>query len=188
MKMKMKKLMALAACLLLAATTQAAAVGWSIAGAANYKNGSYNVFLIGDSGVTSLGQITALLQSDGIDALAAYAWASGKVTGTGLATQAASTSGKEIVYNESGDAAANTYQAFAVIWDEAKENASWTSVASTTLANNSTSKTFAFGNQSANLAANNIALGGGSGNIPEPTSGLLLLVGGAMLALRRRRG
>ena len=29
--------------------------------------------------------------------------------------------------------------------------------------------------------------GGGSGDIPEPTSGLLLLVGGAMLALRRRR-
>ena len=28
---------------------------------------------------------------------------------------------------------------------------------------------------------------GGSGDIPEPTSGLLLLVGGAMLALRRRR-
>ena len=28
---------------------------------------------------------------------------------------------------------------------------------------------------------------GGSGGVPEPTSGLLLLVGGAMLALRRRR-
>ncbi len=27
----------------------------------------------------------------------------------------------------------------------------------------------------------------GSGGIPEPTSGLLLLVGGAMLALRRKR-
>ena len=30
--------------------------------------------------------------------------------------------------------------------------------------------------------------GGGTGGIPEPTSGLLLLVGGAMLALRRKRG
>ena len=28
---------------------------------------------------------------------------------------------------------------------------------------------------------------GGGGDIPEPTSGLLLLVGGAMLALRRRQ-
>ena len=29
--------------------------------------------------------------------------------------------------------------------------------------------------------------GGGSGGVPEPTSGLLLVLGGAMLALRRRR-
>ena len=186
--MKMKKLMALAACLLLAATTQAAAVGWSIAGAANYKNGGYNVFLIGSNGVTSQGQITALLQSDGLDALTAYAWASGTVNAAGAALASAATSGKSITYNESGDIAANTYQAFAVIWDDAKANASWTSIASTTLGNNSVSKTFTFGNQSANLAANNIALGGGGGDIPEPTSGLLLLVGGAMLALRRRRG
>ena len=32
-----------------------------------------------------------------------------------------------------------------------------------------------------------IPVTGGTGGIPEPTSGLLLLVGGAMLALRRRR-
>ncbi len=30
-------------------------------------------------------------------------------------------------------------------------------------------------------------VGGGSGDVPEPTSGLLLLVGGALLALRRRQ-
>ena len=37
------------------------------------------------------------------------------------------------------------------------------------------------------LAANIGIVGGGNTDIPEPTSGLLLLVGGAMLALRRRR-
>ena len=37
------------------------------------------------------------------------------------------------------------------------------------------------------LAANIGIVGGGSTDIPEPTSGLLLLVGGAMLALRRKR-
>jgi hypothetical protein len=31
------------------------------------------------------------------------------------------------------------------------------------------------------------ATGGGGETIPEPTSGLLLLVGGAMLALRRKQ-
>lgn len=39
------------------------------------------------------------------------------------------------------------------------------------------------------LSSNSIAVSGKSfgGDVPEPTSGLLLLVGGAMLALRRRR-
>lgn len=37
------------------------------------------------------------------------------------------------------------------------------------------------------LAGMSKSFSGGSGSIPEPTSGLLLLVGGAMLALRRRR-
>ena len=180
----MKKMMALAACLVLAAAAQAASVGWTIAGATNYKNGGYYVFLVRENGVMSLDQITALLQSDGVDALGAYAWASGSVNNSGVAVAPATSSGKEIGYIENGDAAANTHQAFAVIWDEAKENASWTDVRSTTLANNATSKTFTFGNQGSNLAANNVSLGGG---VPEPTSGLLALVGLAGLALRRRR-
>ena len=37
------------------------------------------------------------------------------------------------------------------------------------------------------IAANIGIVGGGSTDVPEPTSGLLLLVGGAMLALRRKR-
>lgn len=37
------------------------------------------------------------------------------------------------------------------------------------------------------LAGMSKSFSGGSGGVPEPTSGLLLLVGGAMLALRRRR-
>ena len=41
-----------------------------------------------------------------------------------------------------------------------------------------------FGEVAANIG---IVGGGSSGGIPEPTSGLLLLVGGAMLALRRTR-
>lgn len=37
------------------------------------------------------------------------------------------------------------------------------------------------------LAGMSKSFSGGSGGVPEPTSGLLLLVGGAMLTLRRRR-
>lgn len=184
----MRKLMTFTACLLLAVATQAAAVGWTIAGANAYAGGGYNIFVIGQNGVSSIDQITALLQSDGIDALNSYAWANGTVAANGAAAKPVTTSGKSFTFIEGGTTEQNTYQAFAVIWDTAMENASWTATASITLANNSTSKTFLFGNQSANLAANNIALGGGGGDIPEPTSGLLLLVGGAILALRRRRG
>ena len=39
----------------------------------------------------------------------------------------------------------------------------------------------------AQIAAGTSKTFGGGGDVPEPTSGLLLLVGGAMLALRRRR-
>ena len=44
-----------------------------------------------------------------------------------------------------------------------------------------------FGNAGTIVAKGGGGGGGGTGDIPEPTSGLLLLVGGAMLALRRRR-
>ena len=45
-----------------------------------------------------------------------------------------------------------------------------------------------FANDAEGYVAANIGIvGGGSTDVPEPTSGLLLLVGGAMLALRRRR-
>ena len=58
------------------------------------------------------------------------------------------------------------------------------------MANDSTGKTFGFGNQSTNFANNKFAVGGGSGggeSVPEPTSGLLMLIGAAGLALRRKR-
>ena len=47
-----------------------------------------------------------------------------------------------------------------------------------------------FDNDGSGYVRANIGILGGStpGGIPEPTSGLLLLVGGAMLALRRKRG
>ena len=44
--------------------------------------------------------------------------------------------------------------------------------------------TASFSNWTVNLAGSG---GGGTGGVPEPTSGLLLVLGGAMLALRRRR-
>lgn len=183
----MKKIMILAAAIAMAAMANAAAVGWTIMGATNYKNSDYSVYVVGQNGVTSVDQITALVAA-GTDT-SAYAFYNGTVNASGVATVPNSTSGKSITYSGSGT---DTYQAFAVIWNADATSASVTSVASITMENDSQSKTFSFGNQSANLAANafDIKASGGdtpSGDVPEPTSGLLLLVGAAGLALRRRR-
>ena len=179
----MKKLMILAAVVMAVVAANAAAVGWTIAGGTNYKGGGYDVFIIGMNGVESASQIAGILATSGdVTSLDSYAfYKGGTVNNSGAATLAATASGVSITYKEGGSAAENTYQAFAILWDAEVENATYTSVVSTTLANNSTSKTFTFGNQASNFAANSFSVA------PEPTSGLLLLLGVAGLALRRKR-
>ena len=174
----MKKLLILATVTMIVAVSHAAAVGWTIAGATAYASGKYDVFVIGQNGVTGADQIAALVEAD--KSVSAYAfYEGGTVTSTGSATLSNSTSGKSITYSGSGT---DTYQAFAVLWTSDGSKASYTSTATITMANNSTAKTFGFGNQATNLANNQFTV-----NVPEPTSGLLMLLGMAGLALKRRR-
>ncbi|MBR1921820.1 MAG: PEP-CTERM sorting domain-containing protein [Kiritimatiellae bacterium] len=172
----MKKLLTLAAVTILAATTHAAAVGWTIGGATAYTGGNYDLFVIGLNGVTGVDQITTLVAA-GTD-VSTYAFAEGSIATAAISATVAN-SGKSITYSGSGT---DTYQAFAVLWKADGSEASYTSTASISLANDLTGKTFAFTNQSSNLAANNFTVAA-----PEPTSGLLVLLGVAGLALRRRR-
>ena len=176
----MKKILAVVAVVMIAAASHAAAVGWSIMGATNYKNGAYDIFVIGQNGVTGVDQISALVAAG--TAVSSYAFYEGTVTSAGMATQTVTSSGKSITYSGDGT---DTYSAFAVLWTEDGKEASYTATASISMTNDSTSKTFAFGNQSSNLSANKFTVS--SEAVPEPTSGLLMLLGMAGLALRRKR-
>lgn len=163
-----------------AAVSQAASVGWSFMGATAYASGSYDVFVLGQNGVTSQSQIAALVAAGtAVDSYAFYSGGSIAANGAGVVQPA--NSGKSLTYDAEGSTADNTYQAFIIVWDKDGKNASYTALAETTLANNNTSKTFLFANQSSNLSANNFSVA------PEPTSGLLMLLGMAGLALRRKR-
>lgn len=171
----MKKLMILAAAVMLAAVTHAAAVGWSIAGASAYAGGSYSVFVIGLNGVTDVNQMVALVAAG--TAVDSYAFGDGTVAANGAASSLATVSGKSITYSGSGT---DTYEAFAILWTSDNSAASYTATKSITMDNDSTSKNWLFGNQSTSLASNQFAV------VPEPTSGLLLLLGMAGLALKRK--
>ena len=175
----MKKIMILAAAIAMEAMANAAAVGWTIGGTSAYTGGTYSLFVVGLNGVTDVNQITSLVAT-GAD-VSAYSFANGNVTGAAV-SRAANASGKSITYSGSGT---DTYQAFAVLWNADGSEASFTSTASIALANDSTGKTIAFGQQATNLTNNKFAVS--TSDVPEPTSGLLLLLGVAGLALRRRR-
>ena len=180
----MKKLIMFAACAMLAAYTQAASVGWTLAGASAFAGDKYMFFVEGQNGAASVATITALLDA-GTD-VSSYAFASGTVAANGVASALATAAGAPTLD-------AGTYTSFFVVFDSATLTAGETKYAVVSGAANLTKEiaatsatvSFAAGNQSTLL--NNSANWATYGAIPEPTSGLLMLVGLGALALRRKR-
>lgn len=174
----MKKIMILAAAVMLAAIANAAAVGWTCLGTSAFSGGGYSVFVVGINGVTGADQIKALVAAGGLSNADSYAFFKGGSVAAN-ATKSSTSSGKSITYSGSGE---DVYTAFIVMSNADNTKASFTSTANITLANDSTSQSWAFANQATNLSNNTFTV-----NTPEPTSGVLLLLGMAGLALKRKR-
>ena len=106
----MKKLMLAAAIVCVAAISQAASVGWNCAGLANYAGDAYKFFIIGQNEVSSVAQITALL--DAGKGVSDYAFYEGNVAANGSANVGATASGLTVPNGAD-------YTAFFVIFDNA---------------------------------------------------------------------
>ena len=182
-KTKMKKLLIIAASVMLAVAGQAATVGWNIStGSTTYGNYAYQFFVIGQNETASIATITALL--DAGSSTDSYAFGSGALGANGTALVLASASGKTLT--------AGTYDAFAVIFDSATPTAGESKYVVVSGATNlhkviaDTTATVSFATGNANSIVSNPANWQTYG-VPEPTSGLLMLLGMAGLALRRKR-
>ena len=189
----MKKIMIALGAALVAGLTQAASLNWAL----SQVNKT-------DSSVNAGGAVYMFLTAAGGDALSYVSGASvttieavvnavkdGSFTGAGayVATTLNSSGGVTAATGITSFKAGDSLSAFAIIFDDADaskaknymiaENASGVQVQSTSWTSATGAKTLIWGSQSTN--------GTTWTAVPEPTSGLLMLLGMAGLALRRRR-
>ena len=183
----MKKLIIAATMICATAMSQAATVGWSNMGLADYNGDKYQMFVIGQKDVASVATITALLNAG--NAVDSYAIGGGTVSG-GKATVASASSGFSID-------AMGEYTAFMVLFDAATPVAGTTKYAvleggnqgtgyTQTIGATTAAITFAGGNAASMVSAATWKTYGSSA-APEPTSAMLMLLGVAGLALKRKR-
>ena len=193
----MKKLMIAAASVCAAVFAQAASVSWKIETAYDPTNpgdemgdnGSFYGYLFVNSMTDSSGSSTAFTKAAALEAIAAG----------DLSFLASAADTDEVFYGLSrdgvgnfadGGASDNVVEAYAIILDTDDPSSATkvfvTDLASTSINSMGASDPIDFGTITATGDYNNWTTVGGS-PVPEPTSGLLMLLGVAGLALRRRR-
>ena len=186
----MKKIMFVVAAALLALGAQAAAVNWTgsnvYAGDGTSNKGSgYVGYLFLESDYTAA-QVAAAIDAGN--------WST--VSGKALAQQYTTTAGKYTGPAASDSTVAESLggtsqTAYAVIFNAGSVDSAtkyYVTGTKTMTINGVGSTVFALGSQAASQTASwGTVPGGSTPGIPEPTSGLLLLVGAGMLALRRKQ-
>lgn len=176
----MKKALVFLAVATMATVMQAAAVGWTMAGLEAYAGNAYQVFVVGQNGVTSISQITDMIAA-GTD-VSSYAFGAGKVAANGSASVISTAPGHgNITYSGTG---VDSYDAYGIIYDNAVtgDATQFAQVGPKNIrpGNDATSKLIAFGNvvKTGNLSS--------WSPIPEPTTAALLALGLAAFGLKRK--
>ena len=177
----MKKIMIAAVGVMLGIAANAASINWGMTAIDSSpdatKAGGWAAYVLDGSDFEAFAALSG-------DKAAAFAAENAIATGATVSNR-----GSVTVTIKGGNFAANeSVSSFMVIFDNATaanaDNFAYTSVAETTIAASGAEGNVAFG-----TFANSTAATGGwqSTDVPEPTSGLLLLLGVAGLALKRKR-
>ena len=181
----MKKLIVVLAAVAFATVAQAASVQWTVTNI--YKGNTTDKALTTDGYMVYLINDATYSQSAAAAALAAGTLTADTISSKAVASNGLTADGKlSKAGTDLGDLADGNYKFYnvivgggnAVVGDTV--NATIVSVGTPTLGSFN-AKTLTQSSDSWK------SVSGGSGDIPEPTSALLLLMGGAMLALRRKQ-
>ena len=185
----MKKLIVVLATVALATVTQAASVAWNVSNI--FKGNSTDKVQTTDGYMVYLISDATYSQSDAAAALAAGTLTESFVSGKATASSGLTAAGKVATTADLGSLADGEYTYYNVIVGDGNAVVGSTVTATITSVGDPQ-----MGNFNAKTLTQNASSwksvtggggGGGGGGAPEPTSGLLLLVGAGILGLRRKR-